>query len=449
MKIVFYSTNSNEYRGQDFFTFTIKSAKDEWEDFLSLHPDFEIFIVTILPGSFLLDLENSSLREKCEKIKYIFLPPESSADEIALEIKNLNADKIIAATFYEKPYDWLGIKDAMVKEKLEGFGCKVFCNSLYSQVNSFDKFKSHIIFEKLNLPSPSYLYVHHTLFQVAGNRKDVKENVYKNYILHELSKMKYPLVIKDTVGLSSYSMEIAENFSMARDYLNSRKFNSDRLFEEFIDGLNFGLEIHGLPGNYKVLDPFIFSVNRYGLTSPKQSIKIGPVKNEDKFNLKELKRQALLLADHMAFEGLSQIDLIFKNGKWYFIEINPRLSGMSTSYAAAMGKNFYQMILESCECGQGKNDLSKFVMNFKIPLQKKEKLLALSKNKYVKHLKQIENLAHLQERDKGYCEIILGSFDSVGDLKKCFENFVEESGSLVEDVFRKKAGELFKILGCE
>ena len=41
------------------------------------------------------------------------------------------------------------------------------------------------------------------------------------------------------------------------------------------------------------------------------------------------------------------MDLVFNNGKWYIIEINPRLSGMSLTDAALMNdfnNNIFEMI---------------------------------------------------------------------------------------------------------
>lgn len=446
MHILFYSCNSNSYRGQDFFITSIKSCYEEWEEFCELHPDCKITLVTALPGSFLLDLQGNEVKKKCSKVQYIILPAESSEEEIADRILHEKADLVLAASFYEKPYDWLGMKDAIVKELLVEKGVKAFCNSLYSQINSFDKFRTHKVLEELNIKSADYVYVHHNLYQVAGNKKDILENVYKSAVLYQIKNLHYPLVIKDTVGLSSYSMEVVNTFAEAENYLKSRRFNSDRLFEEFLDGIQFGLEIEGCPGHYTILKPFIFSVNRFGLTSPKQSIKIGPLTPPD---FPRLEKDMLRLAEKMEFYGRAQVDLVYRNSKWYVIEVNPRLSGMSTSYAASRNKNFYQMIYDSYlpegNCKEGRSKEKTFLtMNFKLPLLPEKELEKISKLPHVKHLHQIENLAHLQIRDAGYCEIILSGFDSISELQEYFNDFKNKNSSLVEEIFFQRAALLFE-----
>ena len=72
-------------------------------------------------------------------------------------------------------------------------------------------------------------------------------------------------------------MVVASTYNQVISFLSSKRYNSDRIIEEYIEGLQFGTEIHGTNGKYIVHNPYLFSVNKYGITSPKQSVKIGPV----------------------------------------------------------------------------------------------------------------------------------------------------------------------------
>ena len=45
------------------------------------------------------------------------------------------------------------------------------------------------------------------------------------------------------------------------------------------------------------------------------------------------------MAQSLKFEGTVQVDLVYRAGEWYIIEINPRWSGMTTTTAAMEGRN--------------------------------------------------------------------------------------------------------------
>ena len=124
------------------------------------------------------------------------------------------------------------------------------------------------------------------------------------------------------------------------------------------------------------------------------------------YKLDELKKELLRLAQCLKLDGYAQVDLIFSNEKWYIIEINPRLSGMTTSYAASAGMNFYEYIFRAVTVGLENIEL-KDVVNKKIPLQTEDELNNLSENPDVLFLSQIENMVAKQEREKGFCEMIV------------------------------------------
>ena len=60
-------------------------------------------------------------------------------------------------------------------------------------------------------------------------------------------------MIKETSGLSSYGMDVVTTFNQARHVLLSKKNNGDRVVEEFLDGISFGIEVYGTDGKYKRL----------------------------------------------------------------------------------------------------------------------------------------------------------------------------------------------------
>lgn len=321
---------------------------EEWSRVAKNFSQHEFFLAAMLPAMFLLDYENDAI-QKAANIDYVELRG-ASAEEIAEEILALNPDVAVAASFWITPYDWLGLQDAMVAEILRGRGVRTVAHSVQTQAICFDKFKTHIFLREHNFKCAAAVHVNYDLFWAERKKSEVRGNVYREFILREISKLNFPVIIKDTTGVSSYGMEVVRTLPAVRAYLNSKKFNSDRLVEEFLEGIQFGTEIHTVKnsdGSFspKVFPPLMYSVNQYGITSPKQSVKLGPL-NSKKFKTQDLSRELERIARLLQFEGIAQIDLVFHKGEWHIIEINPRLSGSSAAIALIKQKSLPQILAE-------------------------------------------------------------------------------------------------------
>lgn len=440
MTIVFYSTNSNVYEGKDFDVKSFPSNADRWQYLAQKYSEHKFVFVTQLPGMFLLDLEANDMLCRAENIEYVICD-EMNPELFAQKILSFNPDVTIAATFWVTPYDWLGIQDGMVAQVLQSSGIRTICHPADVSLVCFDKYKTHQELVRLGIKVPAAIYVHHELYWCERSHRELKNNVYKDFVLRQIQNMKYPVVIKDTVGLSSYGMEVAVSYKQAVHYLNLGRTNSDRLVEEYIDGEQFGTEIYGCDGNYTVMLPFMFSVNRYGITSPKQSVKIGPVLSE-KYNVSLLMETLKNLAVKMNFSGVAQVDLIFKDGEWYIIEINPRLSGMTETYSASLGLSAGEILLDVALGNKSFDKHLRYVCNMKLPLLTDEQMHELSKDENILYLHQLHNLGARQEREKGYCEMVIGGCQSPQDLLVCIENFAMLHPEYIEPKFLQSAKDM-------
>ncbi len=390
MRIVFYSSNSNYYEPQSFINKTYPSFDKLWQDFSSSYKEHTFFAVSQRPAMF--------MPSSC------IIVDSYDTKEFAQKILELKPDLAIAASFWITPYDWLPLKDSFIADELRKAGVRTICHSKETALLCFDKYRTAAFFDANGFNHAPGLFVDHDLFFCAGNQTEVCDNVYKESVYRQLKEMEYPLIIKNPVGLSSYGMTVVNSYSEVYGYLNSKKNNSNRLIEKFLQGEQFGAEIYGSDGNYTVMTPFTLSVNQYGITSPKLCQKTGPVTDE-KYKISELKAELLRLAKALKLDGYAQVDLIFSEEKWYIIEINPRLSGMTTTYAASAGMNFYEYIFRAVTSGLENVEL-KDVVNKKIPLQSEKELQNLAKEPDVLFVSQIENLVAKQERERGFCEII-------------------------------------------
>ena len=428
MRIVFYSTNSNIFDEETFKISVMPLNESSFRHFCDSHPEDDFFCVSQKPGLFLP--ENENLHNVC------FLPLDTGIDEILATVCELKPDLAVAMTFWIEPYDWLPVSDAIVGEKLKAAGVRTICQSVQTGLSCFDKWRTHNELARLGFKVAPAVFCDHDLYFCAGSNKEVLRNVYKESVLSQIKNLKLPVIIKDTTGLSSYGMTVAHTYGEVAGYLNSKRNNSNRLIEEFINGRQFGLEIYGVPGAYTVLPPFEFSVNQYGITSPKQSVKYGPCELPD-----VLRDMMLKLAEGLGLCGIAQVDLILDDdGEWHIIEVNPRLSGMTYTYAAACGLSVFEMIyntvivpeitvIEPATTGKEPVEitaaLKKFVMSLKLPLMSENQMKELLTFEGVSLLNQTNDLAAKQEREKGFCECIIA-----GDEKDILQKAVAHFGDL-------------------
>ena len=418
MRIVFYSTNSNVFDENTFKITVMPSNTSAFKEFCAAHPEHEFFCVTQKPGMFLPELTGSHGDGSLPNVQY--LPLDTDTDTFTEAVLALKPDLAIAMTFWIEPYDWLPVSDAIVGEKLKAAGVRTVSHSVQTALVCFDKWRMHNEMARLGFEVAAAVFCDHDLYFCAGSNKEVIRNVYKESVLSQIKKLRLPLIIKDTTGLSSYGMTVVHTYGEAAGYLNSKRNNSNRLIEEFITGRQFGLEIYGEPGNYTVLPPFEFSVNQYGITSPKQSVKYGPCELPG-----ALREMMLKLAQGLGLCGAAQVDLILDDkGKWHIIEISPRLSGMTFTYAAACGLSVFEMIYRACLAKEPLPQPAPFVMSIKLPLMNENQMKEILQLEGVKLLNQTNDLAAKQEREKGFCEcIITASEKSV--LQKAVARFEE------------------------
>lgn len=397
MKIVFYSTNSNHFDAETFKINVLPQNEESFSNFIKKYPEYEFICVTQAPGMFMPEADS------------IVLEKESDYKTFAEKIISLKPDYAIAMTFWVAPYDWLTINDALVSEELENVGIKTICNSVETGLICFDKYRTQQFLSKNGYNLPQGIFVDHDLYFCAGSHKEVIQNIYKKSVENQIRKLKLPLIIKDTVGLSSYGMTVVHTYGEAMCYLNSKRNNSNRIVEEYINGEQFGTEIYGVPGNYNIMPPFRFTTNQYGITSPKQSSKYGPldITEEARYKIADLKSTLSNLANTLQIKGAAQIDLIFANNQWYIIEINPRLSGMSFMNCETIGISVFEMLYKTCIEKHGLPAVESKILDVKLPLMSLADMEEMLQVENIRLLNQTNDLAAKQEREKGFCECVI------------------------------------------
>ena len=441
MKIVIYQTFSSATAEGGLYTVYLPERSKLWDKLAEDHPEHE-FVLAICYNEYgLLDARNGKITETSSKVPYVLMPVDASIEELADIIADQKPDLAISLATPDFPHDWNSIRDSLVAEQLEKKGIKTVSYSTFTSLSVFDKWRTNIVLRLSKVKIAKGVYVHADLFWSEKKNPGMKCNVFKEYVLQRTKEMNYPIIIKDAVGAGSIGLQVCDNYEKAKQVLLENENMSDVMVEEMIQGEPFGTEIHGVPGHYSVLPPVQFSTNDEGVIDPWSNIKYGPITNE-KYHIKELQEMLRDLAEKMKLQVTAQVDLIFKDGEWYIIEINPRWSGSSTVMAAMENRSIFTMFAESgLGIGKDYSDPANlcYVLNFKSPdMDEETRRKMLAEYPCIKSLSKI-HLPVSETESKDYCEIVIGGFatkdelmDTLLDIEKNFKGTV--SDSVIENV---------------
>ena len=138
--------------------------------------------------------------------------------------------------------------------------------------------------------------------------------------------------------------------------------------------------------------------------------------------------------------------VLYRNGEWFIIEINPRWSGMTTTTAAMEGRNplaiFVDSILGTDKNYSMKRNL-KYALNFKMKARIQEELVRLYENPHVDYIMQLETTVTGMEKIN-YCEVVISTDQGKEDILNVLNELGEEFPGLVSDEVKANAGTLIQ-----
>ena len=427
MRIVVYSTSSNQVGAAK--QIMIPSCADSWDYVAGLYPEDEIIYVINGSSGVGTDTdEHGNIINPPGKVRFIVLDRMSSVDEFVDQISALNPDVVVSLSDMGLP-DWNSIKDGLIGEELEAKGIHTIFNRTFTSIAAFDKWRTHIVLDINGFSFARGIYVHHNLLWEEKTNPAVLNNVYKEYILKRISRnFNYPLIMKDTTGAGSMGIKVLKNYEEAEAAVLDPDTNADFMVEEMIIGEQFGCEVHGTEGQYSVLPPFQFSTNSEGVTEPMKSVKFGPV-TDPAYHIPELQKEIRRMAEVFHFGPTAEVDLAFRDGKWYVIEINPRFSGMTKACAIMEQRNPYQIVIDPAEgvfkdYSDPKN--CKYTISFKSFKVSEENISEIYKQEHVK------NIWYVSGYLASFVEIVLGGFDSAEEIIPCMNSLNQKFPGLVD-----------------
>jgi predicted ATP-grasp superfamily ATP-dependent carboligase len=185
-----------------------------------------------------------------------------------------------------------------------------------------------------------------------------KDNLDVEFIIGKFHELKKPIVIKPDDGVGAESIYCFEKKSQIKDFFQNfkQRIESGRryILQEFIEGTDLSISLINTSSsrNFRTKSPYILSINSQNIDIKNPNYisqyfgGITPIRNHQKISIELTK--ILENIDFSQFTGYFGIDLIkSKDSRFFFIEINPRLTTSYIGIRNVINQNPARLILDS------------------------------------------------------------------------------------------------------
>lgn len=289
---------------------------------------------------------------KCNKNNFIGeaekVDKNISCEELIKKILLWKADAVISISVPDNN----SLRDSCIKEILEEeYKIPVIMHSSETTVLFCNKWMTNRFLKSRGFKVPDSVYIYGDLM----NARAIDYSSYFNNIVLRVKKMKFPIIIKPVWDSMSTGIKLFLKMEEFLDWLKNDFPDYDMCVEQFIEGEQISIEVLGMKGKY-IFQPMIrkgknisndkqdfFPFNHLRMASYKFS-------SEKLHELKDLMSE---VANDLNICGSVEFEMIEKDGEYYVIEVNPRVSGVTNLSSMASGINSYlclvQMALDNWE----------------------------------------------------------------------------------------------------
>ena len=185
-----------------------------------------------------------------------------------------------------------------------------------------------------------------------------KNNLDVEFVIRKFHELKNPIIIKPEDGVGAESIYFFEKKNQIENFFQDFKYKIEAgryyVLQEFVEGKDLSISlINNVTSlNLQTKKPYILSINSQNITIKNPNYKseyfggFTPIENHQKTSIELTK--ILEKIDFSQFSGYFGIDLIkSEDSRFYFIEINPRLTTSYIGLRNVINQNPAKLILES------------------------------------------------------------------------------------------------------
>ncbi|MGW0615720.1 ATP-grasp domain-containing protein [Streptomyces sp. NPDC002788] len=233
------------------------------------------------------------------------------------------------------------LRDALVKEELAAHGVPMVMHSVEATRRLANKWDTKELVRSFGLDTPDGMLLDGDLL----NGRSLAVPAYSELVERSALRFGFPLLTKPLWDCLANGVAFLDGKADLRSYLRS-PYNGNAVLEKCLRGELCSVEIVGRRGEY-LFQPliwkgqtggkpeFTFGQLRYAAPRPAAEADFAPVA-----------RILRGMCEEIGIEGAAEVEMIYVNGTYQIIEINPRVSGSTTLSIAASGCNTYARLVD-------------------------------------------------------------------------------------------------------
>ncbi|MFI1965318.1 acetyl-CoA carboxylase biotin carboxylase subunit family protein [Streptomyces pathocidini] len=268
------------------------------------------------------------------------LDPDISCDQLVGRLVRWGPDRVISLSVADRH----ALRDSLAKEALAARGIPVVMHGARATGALANKWETKELMRHHGLATPDGVLLDGDLL----NGRALSVPAYHDLVRHHAGRLGYPLLAKPLWDCYAKGITLLHDESELREHLRA-PHNCNALLEQCLRGELCSVEIVGRGGAF-VLQPLIwkgatgglpqdlYGQLRYSAPHPVAEARFLPVAD-----------RLRALCAGLGLEGSLEVEMIYTEGTYRIIEINPRVSGSTTLSIAASGCNTYDCLVDMAQ----------------------------------------------------------------------------------------------------
>ncbi|CAI2553305.1 hypothetical protein AKUH4B114J_01030 [Apilactobacillus kunkeei] len=304
-------------------------------------------------------------------------------EELAYKIFKWKPDLVVSISLPDNN----AVRDAVLKEYLyKKYNIKMVMHPIKSTLLLGNKWDTNFWLRSMNFNTSNAIHISSEMINnLHNNYEDYK--YYFDAISTSISNMKKPLFVKPLRNSMSIGVKVFNDDKDIIDYIYKNK-DQDYIIEEKINGQLYGME--ALIKNKNIFfQPLVKKCSlEGGALMPFGHLRYGNIViDNDIYN--KITKQITEITKKLKLQGSVEFEFIVEKKEFKFVEINPRISGMTNLSSSISNINTFSWLINS---NITKKNINKKINNFiiaEIPLD------SVSENFY-KNYKKLKKVISIQ-----------------------------------------------------
>ncbi|MFJ4967752.1 acetyl-CoA carboxylase biotin carboxylase subunit family protein [Streptomyces sp. NPDC088755] len=232
------------------------------------------------------------------------------------------------------------LRDAVVKRELARHDIPMIMHDLETVNLLSNKWETKQLVAAHGLTTPPAILTDGDLL----NDRNLVVPAYRDVVLHRARALGFPLITKPLWDCLGNGMQVLRDAADLRAYLD-RPYDGNLMLERFVTGELCSVEIVGAPGRYVVQPMLWMGPAGDGPAATFGRLRYVAPREEADQAFRPVAASLVRLCETLGITGAIDLDMIYVDGEYHVLEINPRVSGATTLSIAGSGLNTYDCLI--------------------------------------------------------------------------------------------------------